>query len=98
QLWNLLLGLAISAILLSGKRSARVRDWAQRVGSNGVFRDAIYGAFFSVASFALSLPLTIYQGFVREHDYGLATQTFGPWFGEQLIGLAVPTLVLALAG
>jgi STE24 endopeptidase len=97
QLWNFLLGLAISAILLSGKRSARVRDWAQRVGGNGFFRDAIFGAFFSVASFALSLPLTIYQGFVREHDYALATQTFGPWFGEQLIGLAVTTLFLALA-
>jgi STE24 endopeptidase len=34
---------------------------------------------------------------VREHAYGMATQTFGPWFGEQLIGLAVSTVVIALA-
>jgi len=95
QLWNFLLGLAISGILLSGRRSARVRDWAQRVGRKPFFRDAIYGGFFSVATFALSLPLTIYQGFVREHDYGMATQTFGPWFGEQLISLAVMTLFAA---
>ena len=97
QLWNFLLALAISAILLSGKRSARVRDWAQRVGDKGFIRDAIYGAFFAVASFVLSLPLTIYQGFVREHDYGMATQTFAPWFGEQLIGLALNTVFAAVA-
>jgi STE24 endopeptidase len=97
QLWNFLLGLAISAIVLGGRRSARVRDWAQRVGRNAFLRDALYGAFFSVASFALSLPLAIYQGFVREHAYGMATQTFWPWFGEQLIGLAVGTMFLAVA-
>ncbi len=97
QLWNFLVGIGISVVLLAGKRSARVRDWAQRVGRKAFFRDAIYGVFFAVASFALSLPLTIYQGFVREHDYGLATQTFGPWFGEQLIGLAVAALFAAVA-
>jgi len=40
QLWNLLLGLAIAAVLLSGRRSARLRDWAERVGRKGVLRDA----------------------------------------------------------
>jgi len=97
QLWNLLLGLCISVLLLGGRRSARVREWAQRVGRKAFFRDAIYGAFFGVASWLLSLPLTVYQGYVREHAYGMATQTFGPWFGEQLIGLAVSTVVIALA-
>ena len=42
-----------------------------------------------LAGWLLSLPLTVYQGYFREHAYGMATQTFGPWFGEQLIGLAV---------
>lgn len=97
QLWNFLLGLAISAAILSGRRSARVRDWAQRVGRKAFFRDVIYGVFFSVASFVLSLPLTIYQGFAREHDYSMATQTFWPWFGEQMIGLAVSTVIMGLS-
>ena len=78
------------------RRSARGRDWAQRFGRKPFFRDALYGAFYSVASFALSLPLTIYSGFLREHQYGMATQTFGPWFREQLIGLAVATVATAL--
>jgi STE24 endopeptidase len=97
QLWNLLLGLAISVILLGGRRSARVRDWAARVGRRAFLRDALYGAFFSVAGFVLGLPLSIYQGFAREHQYGLATQTFVPWFVEQLIGLAVGTVITGLA-
>jgi STE24 endopeptidase len=96
QLWNFLLALVVSVILLGGRRSARVRDWAQRVGRRAFLRDAIYGAYFVVASFVIELPLSIYQGFVREHQYGMATQTFGPWFGEQLIGLAVTSLILGL--
>ena len=97
QLWNFLLGLAISLAILGGQRSARVRDWAQRVGRKAFFRDALYGAFFAVAGWVLTLPLTIYQGFFREHAYGMATQTFGPWFGEQLVGVAIGTLFTAIA-
>ena len=97
QLWNFLLGLAISVALLGGRRSARVRDWAQRVGRKGFVRDAIYGGFFSIAGWSLSLPLTIYQGYFRERAYGMATQTFWPWFGEQLLALAVSTTAIALA-
>ena len=96
QLWNLLLGLAIAALLLSGRRSARLRDWAERVGRKGVLRDAIFAAVYAMAAWLLSLPLTIYQGYVREHQYAMATQSFGPWFTEQLIGLAVSMVSIAL--
>lgn len=97
QLWNFALGLLVSWLLLAGKRAAQLRDWAQRVGRKPFLRDAIVGAWYSLAAWLLSLPLTIYQGFFREHAYGMATQSFLPWFGEQLIGLAVSTLILALA-
>jgi STE24 endopeptidase len=97
QLWNCLLSVGISMILLTGRRSATLRDWTQRVSRFAFVRDAIYGASFAVATFVLSLPLSIYQGFVREHQYGMATQTFGPWFGEQLIGLGVAIVMVALA-
>ena len=96
-LWNRLAGLVTSLILLGGRRSARVRDWCQRVGRVAFFRDALYGAFFSVAGFVITLPLTIYQGFIREHQYEMATQTFGPWFAEQITGLIVSMIVTALA-
>ena len=97
QLWDYLLGLGIAWLLLRRGLSARVRDWAQRVGRKPLLRDAIFGAFWSVASSLLALPLDIYSGFVREHQYGMATQTFGPWFGEQLMVLGINTLFAAIS-
>ncbi len=97
QLWNFLLGLLISIILLSGKRSARVRDWAQRVGRKAFFRDAIFGAFYAISSWVIALPLLVYQGYFREHAYGMATQTLAAWFNEQVIGLIISILVMAIA-
>ena len=95
-LWNFLLGLAIAVFLLAGRRAARMRDWAARVGRKPFLRDALFGALYAVAAWALSLPLTIYQGYFREHQYAMATQSFGPWFMEQLTGLAVSVVLLAL--
>jgi len=97
QLWNFVLGLVIAVALLSGRRSARLRDWAQRVGRTSFLRDAIYGATYAAAAWLLSLPLTIYQGYVREHQYAMATQRFVPWLVEQLVGVAVAMVVIALA-
>ena len=96
QLWNFLLGLAVALLVLAGQRAARLRDWAQRIGRKPFLRDAIFGALYALAAWLLSLPLTIYQGYFREHQYAMATQTFGPWFMEQLIGLAVTMVSLAL--
>ena len=96
QLWNFLLGLAIAWVLLAGRRAARFRDWCQRVGRRPLFAEAIFGAGYSLAGWILSLPLTIYQGFVREHQYGMATQGFAAWFGEQLIGLAIALVISAI--
>ena len=97
QLWNFLLGLAISWLLLRRRISARVRDICQRAGRFGVLRDALYGVFFSLASWVVSLPLTIYEGYFREHQYEMATQTFGPWMVDQLKMLGVQTVGFALA-
>ena len=97
QLWNFLAGLAVSWLLLRNRISARVRDICRRIGRFGFFRDALYGAFFSVASSVLTLPLNIYEGYFREHQYGMANQTFGPWLVEQLVMLGAQTVVSALA-
>src|SRR5207237_1150587 len=37
----------------------------------------------------LSFPLTVYESYFREHQYGLATQTFAPWMGDQMKDLLV---------
>ena len=97
QLWNFLLGLGIAALMLGGRRAARVRDACTRKLRKTFLADAAFGAIYALAGWVLSLPLGIYQGYVREHAYGMATQTFGPWFGEQLVGLAVSLVISAFA-
>ena len=63
-LWNFLLGLAISWVLLAGKRSARLRDWAYRVGKRAFIADAIYGMAFWLAGWVLGAPLAV--GYSRD--------------------------------
>jgi STE24 endopeptidase len=41
----------------------------------------------------LSFPLNLYENFYREHRYGFATQSFAPWFREQLIALGVTLFI-----
>jgi STE24 endopeptidase len=95
-LWNFLLGLAIAWVMVGGRRAARVRDWALRVGKRPAMADALAGIAYWVGLWTLGLPLSIYQNFVREHQYGMATQDFAAWFGEQLVALAVGAIVAAV--
>jgi len=45
----------------------------------------------------IQFPLTVYEGYIREHKYGLATQTFGPWMRDQIVALAVGSLIGGVA-
>jgi STE24 endopeptidase len=97
QLWNFLLGLAIAALLLATPWSTRCRDALRRRLRSVYWADTAYGALYLAAGALLSLPLTIYQGFVREHAYGLATQGFGEWAGELLMQTAIDLVLGGLA-
>jgi STE24 endopeptidase len=94
QLWGFLYGVAVAAILLWGGISQRMRDIGRRVSKRPWLQTLVYAFLWVLAGFALSLPFEIYARFVREHQYGLATQTFGGWFGDELKGLLVTAIVL----
>jgi STE24 endopeptidase len=92
-LWDFLYAATISVLLLSTRLSARMRSFAERMTPYQPLRTFAFWVQYLLATFALGFPLAVYEGFIREHQYGLATQTFGPWLGDQLKALAV-TLVL----
>jgi len=92
QLWGFLYSLGVSWLLLANRRSARLRDYCERMTRRRWLSNLLYAAAYIVAVFVLTLPLTIYADYFREHAYGLANQTFGPWFGEQLIGLGLAVI------
>src|SRR5437762_5507432 len=91
-LWNFLLAAAISVFLLASRFSARLRDFSERVTKVKNFQIVCYAIPYLLFVYALSFPLNLYENFFREHQYGLATQSFAAWFREQLLGLAL-TLV-----
>jgi STE24 endopeptidase len=88
-LWNFLLAAGISIFLLASRISARLRDCADHASRFKTFQVAVYAILYLVLVYLLSFPLNLYQYFYREHQYGLATQSFMPWFREQLIGLGI---------
>jgi STE24 endopeptidase len=100
-LWTFLLAAAISLFLLRSGLSARIRDFAERTTRFKAMQVTLYGLAYIMLTTVLTFPLTAYEGFYREHKYGMATQTFGPWLGDQLKGLAfgligLPILLIVL--
>jgi STE24 endopeptidase len=88
-LWNFLLAVAISIFLLASRISARMRDFAERRSRFKAIQVSVYAVSYFVLVYVLSFPLNQYENFYREHQYGFATQSFVPWFREQLIGLGL---------
>jgi len=82
---------------LQTRLSAHLRDWATRTISNIHLRTLLYVVPFILITFLLQFPMSVYEGYFREHQYGLSTQTFGSWLRDQLVGLAVSLILGALA-
>ena len=100
RLWGTLLTIAIMWLLLHTGLSRRMRDAAGRITKSRALEVALYWVlFFTVTTLAL-FPWSVYTGFFREHQYGLATQTFPAWLGDQAkaFGLALVIGALALMG
>jgi len=97
QVWDFLLFSAIMLLLLQTRLSARIRDWCARITSRPNLQTLLYVVPFILITFVLQFPMGVYEGYIREHQYGLSTQTFGSWLRDQLVGLAVSTVLSAIA-
>ena len=67
---------------------ARLRDIVRRIGQQ-FFTIAVYGILFTLVTFVLDLPLAFYEGFVREHAYGLTEQTAAKWWSDAFTALGI---------
>ncbi|MGA2811085.1 MAG: M48 family metallopeptidase [Candidatus Acidiferrum sp.] len=95
-LWDFLLSAAVFLFLLSAGVSWRMRALAERLTGLKPLQSILYGLQFVLVLFVLTSPMSIYEGYYREHKYGLLNQTFAPWFKEQLIGLALSLIATPL--
>jgi STE24 endopeptidase len=95
-LWDFLYGAVVCVLLLNLRWSAKMRDLAERVTRFKPLQTIGYWIQYLVLTTILGFPLAVYEGFTREHKYGLATQTFGPWMVDQGKALLVNLVLGAL--
>jgi STE24 endopeptidase len=88
-LWAFLYGSAIGLLLLQLRWSAAMRNLAEKLTRFKPLQTGFYWIEYLVVTTVLGFPLAVYEGYFREHQYGLATQTFGPWMFDQFKGLLV---------
>jgi len=89
-------GLFMAWIFLGLRVSAWMRDRAERITPNPTLQSAIYALLHIPFATAVGFPLAWYTGFVREHEYGLATQTLAEWLGDQGKGLVIEMVMVTL--
>jgi STE24 endopeptidase len=96
-LWGFLYSAAVSLLLLNLRWSAKMRDLAERITRFKSLQTLIYWVQYLLVTTILGFPLEYYQDFVREHKYGMATQTFGPWMGDEGKGFLVALVLGGIA-
>jgi STE24 endopeptidase len=97
QVVDIVYVLVVAGLLLWLRISSRMRNIATRITRFRFLQAPIYVAQYVVITTLLSLPLTIYEGFTREHTYGLSNQTFIEWardYGISFLVSLVASVVL----
>lgn len=89
RLVDLLYGLGVAAALLWSQASLRIQDWAEERTHSRSLQVMLYAACYVPIVTLASLPLNLYEGYFREHAYGLSNQSFWQWLGDFGIDFAV---------
>lgn len=88
-LWDALYAIGVSLVLLFTRVASGLRSLAERVMPWRWLQTLFFAVMFIALTTALTFPLTMYEGFTREHEFGLSNQAYEQWFNEFLIGSAV---------
>ena len=82
-LWDFLYASVIALLLLNLRWSAKMRNLAERITRFKWLQNALYWGQYLLLTTVLGFPLEFYESYVREHKYGMATQSFWPWMGDE---------------
>jgi STE24 endopeptidase len=96
QLVDLIVALAVAALLLWTRASSLVRDWVEEKTRSKWLQVMLYGAIYVVGTTVLTFPMTLYENFFREHAYDLSHQGFFSWLGDFGISVALSLLAAAI--
>lgn len=99
-LWDFVAGLVVAWLFLGTGLSLRMRNWAERVTRFRFVQTVLYGLGYIAIVTLVLLPWSAYEGYFREHEYGMSNHTLATWLTDQgkglLIGLVLGTLAIAV--
>ena len=93
---NFVIGLAVAGLLLQSGFAKTLRDKLRAAVKFNWLTTLIFAAVYSLITSILTFPMTLYEGFYREHAFNLSTMSLPAWLGEWAIGLGVSTLMFAI--
>lgn len=96
-LWSTLVAVLVDGALLRFRIASGFRTFAERRFKRRSLVVWLTALLYTLAGAVLTLPWTIYTAFFREKQYGLMSQTFGEWAGEQAIALGISLVIAPLA-
>ena len=82
QLLDLLYALGVAATAAMVGRFRCASRIGRRRTHSRTAQVMLYVAAYVPLSPAATFPLTLYEGFFREHAYGLSNQSFWQWLGD----------------
>jgi STE24 endopeptidase len=94
-LWDFLVTVVANLIVLRLGWAARLSRWARRK-ARPAFAALLFAVPYLLLITVITAPFAIYTEFFREHAYGLSNQSFAEWGGEQLIAIAINTLLAGI--
>ncbi|MFZ6847721.1 M48 family metalloprotease [Undibacterium sp. RuRC25W] len=97
QLVDLIVGIAAAVILLRSKVLVGFRDWLAAKLRVQWLIDTATAIVYSCLISLITFPLMVYEGYYREHFYGLSNLNAVDWFMENMLMLSISTIGMGIA-
>jgi STE24 endopeptidase len=95
-LWGALAAIAADLVILRMGWAAGLSARVRRLTGKKPLQSLLFAIPYLLLAALLVLPLTIYEEFFREKQYGLLNHGFAEWGGEALMALGINALVFGL--
>jgi len=92
---RLALTLGLLAVLTLTRLSTTLHDLSVSAAGGRVWLTVmIFGLLVSLLYYAVTFPLSLYGGFLREHAFGLSTQNLAAWAWDYAKGALIGTVIV----
>jgi len=95
-LWNWLVSLFAAVLVLKSGVLSRLRTRLGGVRARPNLTVFCCAVLFLALDFLIELPWSVYANWWRETSYGLTTQSFMGWLGEDFMSVAISSIVITL--